>query len=130
MNKQQLWRCVGLLSLLWSLLLPLFTSDGGVTKAQAATSVSGNTVTLDTVTVMAGNSGAFSLLLDNSDAVASGQFRFTYDTALGVTITGVPRDKASVTTIPKPSEIAGKISTSALSKACKISSLRRTPGRR
>ena len=89
MNKQQLWRCVGLLSLLWSLLLPLFTSDGGVTKAQAATSVSGNTVTLDTVTVMAGNSGAFSLLLDNSDAVASGQFRFTYDTALGVTITGV-----------------------------------------
>lgn len=87
MNKQPLWRCVGLLILLWSLLLPLFTPTQTVVMARAATA--GNTVTLDTVTITAGNSGTFSLRLDNSDAVASGQFRFTYDATLGVAITGV-----------------------------------------
>ncbi|MEZ4661245.1 MAG: hypothetical protein R2911_27160 [Caldilineaceae bacterium] len=49
----------------------------------------GNTVTLDTVTAAAGSSGAFAILLDNSDAVASGQLRFTFAATLGVEIAGV-----------------------------------------
>ncbi|MFN8333456.1 MAG: Ig-like domain-containing protein [Saprospiraceae bacterium] len=44
----------------------------------------GNTVTTGLET-----SGSFSLLLDNSDAIASGQLHFTYDASLGIQITGV-----------------------------------------
>lgn len=53
--------------------------------AQAA----GNTLTLETVSATADTSGTFAIMLDNSDAVASGQVRFTYAASLGLTITGV-----------------------------------------
>lgn len=74
-------------------LILLFLVSRPMTYANAAYHVAvqatGNTITLATVTAEAGSSGTFALLLDNSDAVASGQLRFTYAAALGLTITGV-----------------------------------------
>lgn len=69
-----------LLSLLFTLVAVAY---GG--PAHAA----GNTLTLETVTAAAGASGSFVITLDNSDAVASGQVRFTYAADFGLTITGV-----------------------------------------
>ncbi len=54
-----------------------------------AAQANGNSVRLDTVTADAGSGGTIALLLDNTDAVAAGQFRFTYAAALGIEITGV-----------------------------------------
>ena len=74
--------------LLFALLTPFVTGLVAVfasLPAQAA----GNTLTLATVTAAAGSSGSFAIALDNSDAVASGQARFTYAASLGLTITGV-----------------------------------------
>ncbi|MEZ4621195.1 MAG: hypothetical protein R2867_37630 [Caldilineaceae bacterium] len=89
MNQQNLWRSVLLVStLLLALLVPLADAHAALVESMS-TQGTGNTVTLDTVTTEAGSSGAFALLLDNSDAVASGQLRFTYAAALGLTITGV-----------------------------------------
>ena len=89
MKRQHLWRNgYWHLVLLFSLLTPFITGIATVVyslPAQAA----GNTLTLATVTAAAGASGSFAITLDNSDAVASGQVRFTYAASLGMTITGV-----------------------------------------
>lgn len=83
MNQQNRWLSLAL-TLLLSLVFILVAAANHL-PAQAA----GNTLTLDTVTAAAGASGTFAITLDNSDAVASGQVRFTYATSLGFTITGV-----------------------------------------
>ena len=88
MNQHNRWQRVdrvnGLLlaSLLLTLALVLVAQH---LPAHAA----GNTLTLDRVTASAGTSGTFAITLENSDAIASGQVRFTYATSLGLTITGV-----------------------------------------
>ncbi len=76
------------LSLAFTLLLSLvliLVAVAAHLPAQAA----GNNLTLATVTAAAGTSGSFAITLDNNDAVASGQLRFTYAASLGLTITGV-----------------------------------------
>lgn len=89
MKQQNRWQSLDLMPLLvLAILLPLILAlvvGAYVLPAQAA----GNTLTLDSVTAAAGASGSFAITLDNSDAVASGQLRFTYAANLGLTITGV-----------------------------------------
>ncbi|MEZ4621193.1 MAG: hypothetical protein R2867_37620 [Caldilineaceae bacterium] len=89
MNQQNPWRNVGvLIAFLVALLSPLSSAYRALAYSVSAQGT-GNTTTLETVTAAAGSSGTFSILLDNSDAVASGQLRFTYDATLGIAITGV-----------------------------------------
>ena len=83
MNQQNRWQSLALILLL--ALVLVLTAVAEHLPAHAA----GNTLTLATVTAVAGSSGTFAITLDNSDAVASGQVRFTYAASLGLTITGV-----------------------------------------
>lgn len=83
MKQQNRWQSLALILLLG--LVFVLAAVAERTPAHAA----GNTLTLDTVTAAAGTSGSFTIALDNSDAVASGQIRFTYAASLGLTITGV-----------------------------------------
>ncbi|MEZ4661244.1 MAG: hypothetical protein R2911_27155 [Caldilineaceae bacterium] len=89
MNQQKFWRNASLIIILLVSLLPPLSITNRAAASRVFAQGSGNTVTLETVTVVAGSSGSFAILLDNSDAVASGQLRFTYDATLGITITGV-----------------------------------------
>ena len=89
MSVRNRWRRASLvIALLLASLLPsamIQTTAAQDVPAQAT----GNTLTLAPVTAAPGTSGVIAVLLDNRDAVASGQLRFTYAAALGVTITGV-----------------------------------------
>ena len=89
MSVRNRWRRASLvMALLLASLLPsamIHTTAAQAVPAQAA----GNTLTLAPVTAAPGTSGVIAVLLDNRDAVASGQLRFTYAAVLGVTITGV-----------------------------------------
>lgn len=89
MKQQNRWQSLDLAHpLLFALLLALIV--GLVVGAyDVPVQAAGNTLTLDNVTAAAGASGTFAITLDNSDAVASGQVRFTYAASLGLTITGV-----------------------------------------
>ena len=89
MKQQNRWQSLDLAHpLLFALLLALIV--GLVVGAyDVPVQAAGNTLTLDNVTAAAGASGSFAITLDNSDAVASGQVRFTYAASLGLTITGV-----------------------------------------
>ena len=83
MKQQNRWQSLALILLLTLVFVLMAVAEH--LPAQAA----GNTLTLPTVTASAGASGSFAIALDNSDAVASGQVRFTYAASLGLTITGV-----------------------------------------
>lgn len=48
-----------------------------------------NQVSIAAITAAPGSSGSFAVNLDNADAVASGEIRFTYDATTGINITNV-----------------------------------------